>query len=116
MKKAIVLTLALVLTACSWPTLNIATDASRNTLFAIANGYGIALSAETTYYNLCVQGLADAKCKANIKRMQEADKRATSAIDKANAFINKYPMVDAGNVISAAQTAVDDFKLVTGAN
>lgn len=116
MKKLIAITLALGLTACSWPTLNIATDASRNTLYGVVNGYGVALSAETTYKNLCKQNLADANCKANVKRMQVADKRAITAIDNANAFIKEYPTVDAGNVISAASTAVDNFKLVTGAN
>lgn len=121
MNKIYSVFLALILSACapltlpSLSTVDISTTSSRNTLYGITNSYDIAVTAETAYKNICIEGSGDKNCATNIEKMKAADKKAISAIVSANNFIKKYPTISATNVISAAQQAVDDFKTVTGA-
>jgi hypothetical protein len=117
MKKLLLIAaLALGISGCAnFPTsVDVNTAVSRNTLYGVVNGYGLALSAEQTYKNLCIQGSADKNCRATVARMQAADVRAVSAIAAANDFIKKYPTVNAGNLVQAATDAVNNFKQVTG--
>lgn len=117
MKNVFLLAFLIPLSGCAplFQPIDISTTTSRNTLFGIVNGYGVALSAENAYKNLCVQDLADKDCRSTILKMQAADSKAVKTMGAANDFIKKYPTVSAENLIDAAKDAVDDFKKIAGA-
>ena len=113
MKKLLIgLFAAFTLTACAGSNFDIGTSATRNTLSGIVNAYGIALSGETTYKNLCAKGAIPSSCRAVVVKLQAADAKAITAIEAANNFIKAYPTLNAANVVAAAQQAVASFQNV----
>ncbi len=111
--------LGAVLGGCQLPTLQVNSAVSRNTIFAAANTYGVALSIASGYKKLplCRTGTVASPSnicaqRSIIVRMQAADARAVTAITNANNFVKKYPNLDATNVIQAAQQAIADYQAV----
>jgi hypothetical protein len=123
MKRFLVIpALGFALAGCAsatFPSLNINTSVTRNTLYSVEGSYGIALSGERAYkaLPLCKTGTTInftnlcAK-RSTIVKLQSADRVALSAIKNANAYIKAYPTLDATNVISAAQSAVSSLQQV----
>jgi hypothetical protein len=120
-----VLALAVGLGGCAktLPSLDLTSSVTLNTMQSIEASYGIALSGERAYkaLPLCRTGTVATvtePCaqRSLVVRLQAADRKALSAIQQANAFIKKYPTVDATNVISAAATAVGALKNLLSSN
>lgn len=115
MKKLLVIApLALMLGGCpsQLPSLNLGTSVTLNTMLGIESAYGIALSAERSYKELCISKVIPSDCRGIVVRLQAADAKAIQAIKSANAFIKSYPTVDATNVIGAAQSAVQSLQAI----
>lgn len=106
--------LALTLAGCAGtlPSLNLNTTVSRNTMLGVESAYGIALSGERTYKQLCRTKAITSSCRTVVAQLQAADMRAISAIRSAVAFIKTYPTVDATNAISAASAAVGQLQTI----
>lgn len=105
------------------PSVNLSNAVTLNTLQGVEATYGIALSAERAYkaLPLCKTGTTTTVTNPCAKRsiivtLQEADRKAIAAIDRANTFVKMYPTVDATNVISAAAAAVSDLKSLLATN
>lgn len=127
MKKLFIAALLAVgLAGCSTaklPSLDLTSSVTLNTMQSIEASYGIALSGERAYkaLPLCRTGTVATvtdPCaqRSLVVRLQAADRKAISAIQQANAFIKKYPTVDATNVISAAATAVGALQNLLSSN
>lgn len=115
MRKIAMIALALALAGCAtFKPLDLNTTVSRNTLVGIESGYGIVLSGERTYKSLCVAKSIPVTCRAVVVRLQAADRKTAQAIHAAAKFISTFPTVDASNVISAAQSALDELRSILG--
>lgn len=108
--------LALALSGCGgksiFPTLDISTTVSLNTVLGVEAAYGTVLSAERTYKRLCATKAIPDTCRAVVVRLQAADLKAIQAISAAVTFIKNYPTVDASNVIGAAHSAIDQIRAI----
>lgn len=123
---AAVIATAVLVASCSkgeLPHLDLSNTVTLNTEEGVMSAYGLALSAERAYkaLPLCRTGTKatiTAPCaqRSVVVRLQQADLRAISAIQRMNAFIKAYPSVDATNVIGAASTAVGDLRAILNAN
>lgn len=104
--------LALALAGCAGtlPSLQLNTTVSRNTMLAVESAYGVALSGERTYKQLCKTGAITGSCRLVVGQLQAADLRAIEAIRSAVAFIKAYPTIDATNAIAAATAAVAELQ------
>ena len=105
------------------PSLNLSTNVTYNTVEGVQAAYGTALSTMRTYKSLplCRTGtkatlLNPCAQRSIIEKLQAADLRASGAIREMVSFINRYPTVDATNVISAASTAVQSLESVINQN
>lgn len=116
--RKLVLVLSLLLAGCAGtlPSLNLNTTVSRNTLLGIESAYGIALSGERTYKNLCKSKAITGSCKTIVVQLQAADKKAIQAIRDAVRFMEAYPTVDSSNVLQAAQNAVAQLQSILSTN
>jgi hypothetical protein len=94
------------------PSLSLNTTVSRNTILGIESAYGVALSGERTYKQLCKTHAVTGSCRTVVAQLQAADLKAIGAIRYAITFVKTYPTVDATNVISAAVTAVGDLQTI----
>jgi hypothetical protein len=115
MKKiALVAAVTFALAGCAKaPSLDLSTSVTLNTIEGVQGAYGIALSAERTYKELCKNGtLVYATCAPVVSRLQAADLKAVSAIGRAVRFAKTYPTIDASNVISAARAAVSALQAI----
>jgi hypothetical protein len=119
MRKLLILAaVGLSLGGCATgPKLNLNSSVSLNTIQSVEAAYGIALSGERAYkaLPLCKTGTVatvTSPCaqRSVVVKLQAADLKAISAMEKANTFMKAYPTVDATNVISAAATAVGDLQ------
>jgi heterodisulfide reductase subunit A-like polyferredoxin len=113
-KLALAALVALAIAGCAKsPSLDLSTSVTLNTIEGVQGAYGIALSTERTYKDLCRNGtLTYATCAPIVSRLQAADLKAVSAIGRAVRFVKTYPTIDASNVISAARTAVSDLQAI----
>lgn len=109
--------------ATTLPSINLSNAVTLNTMQSIEATYGIALSGERAYKSLplCKTGTMATVTNPCARRsiivtLQAADRKAISAIQRANAFIKTYPTVDATNVLSAAAAAVGDLKSLLSTN
>lgn len=121
MKQFALLLSAAALAGCSatLPSASLNTTVTRNSLYSVEAAYGVALSAERAYKTLplCKTGTTTSytnPCakRSTIVKMQAADRVAISSISNANNFIKTYPMLDATNVLSAAQSAVSALQQI----
>lgn len=94
------------------PSLNVGTSVTLNTMLGIESAYGIALSGERSYKELCRSKVIPSDCRVVVVRLQQADAKAIQSIKSANNFIKSYPTIDASNVIGAARSAVSDLQAI----
>lgn len=113
------LMLAAGLLAGCFSSADLNTSASRKTLFGLTNSYGVLLSAAQTYKDLplCKTGTTTSVTnicsrRSIVVRLQAADRRAVTALQNADAFISRFPTLDATNIIAAAVTAMADYQSV----
>lgn len=115
MKRFLIMALVgLSLAGCAGrlPSLNLNTTVTLNTMLGIESAYGIALSAERSYKELCRAKVIPSDCRVVVVRLQQADAKAIQSIKSANNFIKSYPTIDATNVIGAAQSAVSNLQAI----
>jgi hypothetical protein len=121
------LALSLALANCTpvLPSVNISNAVALNTVYGVANAYGIAVNAANAYkaLPLCATGIKPSATNICAKRsvivnLQSAMSRARLAVNNAVAFQKAYPTLDVTNVVAAAQAALNDVQavLVSGAN
>jgi hypothetical protein len=117
-KLLIPIVLALALAGCAGglPTLNLQTNVSMNGLLSVEAAYGVALSGERTYKQLCISHSVTGSCRTIVVSLQAADRTAIQTIHSARDFIRAYPTVDPTNLISAASTAVGQLQSILTAN
>jgi hypothetical protein len=84
-------------------------------LLGVESAYGIALSAERTYKQLCRSHAITGSCRTVVVQLQAADQRAIVAIRSAVAFVKTYPTIDATNAIGAATQAVAELQTLLNA-
>jgi len=119
--------LSLMLANCTTvlPSVNISNAVALNTVYGIANAYGIAVNAANAYkaLPLCKTGTRPSATNICAKRsvivnLQGAMSRARLAVNNAVAFQKTYPTLDVTNVVAAAQAALSDVQavLASGAN
>ena len=120
---ALACTVALGGCAGKLPSLDLSTNVTLNTVQGVQASYGIALSAERTYKSLplCLTGtkatvLNPCAQRSVVERLQEADRKAVSAIRDMVQFVQKYPQVDATNAIQAAATAITNLQNIISQN
>lgn len=96
---------------------------TKDRLANIESAYGIALSAAVAYRNLRM-------CKKNedatplnicakrsiIIKLQNADRSAQVALVNARQFIADHPLLDAFDVLNAAQQAITTFQTINASN
>lgn len=116
-KLAAIGLVCLTVTGCA--SLGINTVTSRNTLYAVTNAYGVALSVASGYKALptCAAGVKATPqnlCKdlTILARLKAADEKLVKQISDADLFIKTYPTLDATNVIGAAETALASLQAV----
>lgn len=127
LQVAAVLALSLALANCTTvlPSVNISNAVALNTVYGVANAYGIAVNAANAYkaLPLCATGTRPSATNICAKRsvivnLQGAMSRARLAVNNAVAFQKAYPTLDVTNVVAAAQAALSDVQavLASGAN
>lgn len=121
------LALSLPLANCTTilPSVSISNAVALNTVYGVANAYGIAVNAANAYkaLPLCATGTRPSATNICAKRsvivnLQSAMSRARLAVNNAVAFQKAYPTLDVTNVVAAAQAALSDVQavLASGAN
>lgn len=122
---ALVVSLALANCTTVLPSVNISNAVALNTVYGVANAYGIAVNAANAYraLPLCATGSRPSATNICAKRsvivnLQSAMSRARLAVNNAVAFQKTYPTLDVTNVVAAAQAALSDVQavLASGAN
>lgn len=122
---ALALSLALANCTTVLPSVNISNAVALNTVYGVANAYGIAVNAANAYraLPLCATGTRPSATNICAKRwvivnLQSAMSRARLAVNNAVAFQKAYPTLDVTNVVAAAQAALSDVQavLASGAN
>lgn len=122
---ALALSLALANCTTVLPSVNISNAVALNTVYGVANAYGIAVNAANAYraLPLCATGTRPSATNICAKRsvivnLQSAMSRARLAVNNAVAFQKAYPTLDVTNVVAAAQVALSDVQavLASGAN
>lgn len=122
---ALALSLALANCTTVLPSVNISNAVALNTVYGVANAYGIAVNAANAYraLPLCKTGTRPSATNICAKRsvivnLQSAMSRARLAVNNAVAFQKAYPTLDVTNVVAAAQAALSDVQavLASGAN
>jgi hypothetical protein len=112
--------LLIALTQCAsfhLPSLNLQSTVALNALQAAEGAYGTVLAAENVYKQLPLchaDNSVPPPCakRSVIVRLQSADRQALSAVRAAIAFVNKYPTVDATNVIGAVNQALANIQSI----
>ncbi len=122
---ALALSLALANCTTVLPSVNISNAVASNTVYGVANAYGIAVNAANAYraLPLCATGTSPSATNICARRsvivdLQSAMSRARLAVNNAAAFQKAYPTLDVTNVVAAAQAALSDVQavLASGAN
>lgn len=122
---ALALSLALANCTTVLPSVNISNAVALNTVYGVANAYGIAVNAANAYraLPLCATGTRPSATNICARRsvivnLQSAMSRARLAVNNAVAFQKAYPTLDVTNVVAAAQAALSDVQavLASGAN
>ena len=122
---ALGLSLALANCTAVLPSVNISNAVALNTVYGVANAYGIAVNAANAYkaLPLCKTGTRPSATNICAKRsvivnLQGAMGRARLAVNNAVAFQKTYPTLDVTNVVAAAQSTLSDVQavLASGAN
>lgn len=122
---ALAVSLALANCTTVLPSVNISNAIALNTVYGVANAYGIAVNAANAYkaLPLCATGTRPSATNICAKRsvivnLQGAMSRARLAVNNAVAFQKAYPTLDVTNVVAAAQAALSDVQavLASGAN
>jgi hypothetical protein len=122
---ALALSLALANCTTVLPSVSISNAVALNTVYGVANAYGIAVNAANAYkaLPLCATGTRPSATNICAKRsvivnLQSAMSRARLAVNNAVAFQKAYPTLDVTNVVAAAQAALSDVQavLASGAN
>jgi len=127
LQVAAALALSLALANCTTilPSVSISNAVALNTVYGVANAYGIAVNAANAYkaLPLCATGTRPSATNICAKRsvivnLQSAMSRARLAVNNAVAFQKAYPTLDVTNVVAAAQAALSDVQavLASGAN
>ncbi|CEG08456.1 hypothetical protein BN961_01871 [Afipia felis] len=127
LQVAAALALSLALANCTTvlPSVSISNAVALNTVYGVANAYGIAVNAANAYkaLPLCATGTRPSATNICAKRsvivnLQGAMSRARLAVNNAVAFQKAYPTLDVTNVVAAAQAALSDVQavLASGAN
>lgn len=116
---ALALSLALANCTTVLPSVNISNAVALNTVYGVANAYGIAVNAANAYraLPLCATGTRPSATNICAKRsvivnLQSAMSRARLAVNNAVAFQKAYPTLDVTNVVAAAQAALSDVQAV----
>lgn len=127
LQVAAALALSLALANCTTvlPSVSISNAVALNTVYGVANTYGIAVNAANAYkaLPLCATGTRPSATNICARRsvivnLQSAMSRARLAVNNAVAFQKAYPTLDVTNVVAAAQAALSDVQavLASGAN
>lgn len=134
MRRILVLvTLALALAGCadsrsvlvggSSITATVNNPVGRNELAALENAYGLVLSAAVAYRRLplCRTGQVETFTnicarRAVVLQLQAYDRQARTALLTARRFVRNNPTLSALSVLSAARSAIDDFRNVASNN
>lgn len=127
LQVAAALALSLALANCTTvlPSVSISNAVALNTVYGVANAYGIAVNAANAYkaLPLCATGTRPSATNICARRsvivnLQSAMSRARLAVNNAVAFQKAYPTLDVTNVVAAAQAALSDVQavLASGAN
>lgn len=104
-KKLIVLGLVLALGGCaqlhtalevaSLATKSYTNPVTKDDLYKIESGIELAFVALNTYKRTCVQGLADAHCKANIAAIQAYTRQIPPLLAQLRGFVKNNDQVNA---------------------
>lgn len=123
MKRILALTLAVGLSGCAGLLKEVNNPIGRDQLYAVEAGYGLALSLAVGYRNLplCAKNQAPTVYNICAKRsvivqLQAADRKAQVALDRAKAFVDEYPTINAVGVIQVAADAVAAFQSLEASN
>jgi hypothetical protein len=106
MKTLLVTCFAVLLSACT--TINNPLTPGR--LATIESTYGAALSVAVGYRNACARKAIPPSCRPIVVQLQNAGRVAQTRVLALRQFVQQNPTLDATNLISAAQSAVQAFQ------
>jgi ABC-type sugar transport system substrate-binding protein len=119
MKKIIVLSLGLILSACA----TYQNPINTSELATVESAYGVALAVAVGYSRLplCKTGTTTSLTNTCARRsivvkLQAADRTAEIALTQARNFVKNNPTLNAISVITAAKAAVGAFQSVEATN
>lgn len=85
-------------TAYTLVTKSVANPVTRDELYRIEAGVQIVFTALNTYKKACMQGLADANCRANIAAVQVYTRQVPPYLRQLRAFVRTNDQVNAAVV------------------
>lgn len=97
-------------TAYDLATKSIANPVSRDDLYRVEAGIQIVFTALNAYKRACVQGVADANCRANVRSIQAYTQQVPPYLAQLRAFVRDDDQVNALVVYRQLRTLLDTIK------